>query len=347
MPTASLHASMTVADLGELALVERITATLPRPGWVVVGPGDDAAVVEAVPRTLEVLTTDAVVDGVHVDSAFTPPAAIGHRALASNLSDLAAMGARPRSALMSLLLPGHFEVSALDQLLDGMGRLAARTGIAVVGGNVTSSPAMLVVDVMATGSVHPRRILRRAGARVGDEVYVTGSLGDAALGLRLLRGDRTIAARLPSLTSDERTAVERRYLFPEPRTRAGILLADHKAATSCIDLSDGLADGVRRLAEASGVGIFLDAAALPLGRGSAALALNDRQAAVELVLGGGDDYELLFTVSPRARGRLRAVQRMVGDLPITRIGTVTRRRDVTLRTADGDIPLPRGFAHFA
>jgi thiamine-monophosphate kinase len=348
MSTASLHASTTVADLGELALVERITAALPRPGWVVVGPGDDAAVVEVVPRTLEVLTTDAVVDGVHVDSSFTPPGAIGHRALAVNLSDLAAMGARPRSALLSLILPAAFEVAALDQLLDGMVRLATRAGITIVGGNVTSSPAMLVVDVTATGHVPRRRILQRAGARVGDHVYVTGTLGDAALGLRLLQGSRTAELqRLPALSSAESTSAERRYLFPEPRTRAGVALSDYKAATSCIDLSDGLADGVRRIAEASGVGITIDVDTLPLGPAVAAMRRDDPRAALELALGGGDDYELLFTVSPRARGRLRGVQRTVGDLPITRIGTVTRAKDVRLRTADGDAPLPRGFAHFA
>jgi len=348
MSTASLHASTTVTDLGELALVERITAALPTPGWVVVGPGDDAAVVEVVPRTLEVLTTDAVVDGVHVDSAFTPPGAIGHRALAVNLSDLAAMGARPRSALLSLILPAAFEVTALDGLLAGMVRLATRAGITIVGGNVTRSPAMLVVDVTATGNVPRRRILQRAGARPGDDVYVTGTLGDAALGLRLLRGHRTGELQhLPVLSNADRTAVEHRYFFPEPRSRAGVLLSDYKAATSCIDLSDGLADGVRRIAEASGVGITIDADALPMGPGMTAMKRADHRAALELALSGGDDYELLFTVSPRARGRLRGVQRLTGDLPITRIGTVTRTRDVRLRTSDGDAPLPRGFAHFA
>src|SRR4030095_11000825 len=122
-------------------------------------------------------------DGVHFDRRFVPPDAIGHRALAVNLSDLAAMGARPRAALLSLALPGSFEVTAFEQMIDGLLALAARYGVTLIGGNITRTPGPLVVDVTAIGSVHKRKMLTRAGARVGDEVYVTGTLGDAATGL--------------------------------------------------------------------------------------------------------------------------------------------------------------------
>ncbi len=157
------------------------------PSWVIVGPGDDAAVFVPQRGALEVLTTDAVVDGVHFDRRFVPPEAIGHRALAVNLSDLAAMGAQPHSALLSLMLPPALEVAAIDGVLDGLLALAARFGVALVGGNITSTPGPLTLDITALGSVRPRRILTRAGARPGDEVFVTGSIGDAAVALDALR----------------------------------------------------------------------------------------------------------------------------------------------------------------
>ncbi len=328
--------TLTVADLGERALIERITARLTAPAWLVVGPGDDAAVVEPARGTLDVFTTDVQVEAVHFDRRFVPPDAIGHRALAVNLSDLAAMGARPRAALLSLILPDALDVAAIDGLLDGLLAHADAHRVAVVGGNVSRSPGPLIVDVTAIGTVRRRRILLRSGARHGDGVYLTGTIGDALAGLESLRQGGT-----PTMN-----AQEERYLRPEPRVRAGLALAGHRAASACMDLSDGLADAVRQLAAASGVGIELDAASLPIAepvrrwheaRGGDALA-----AAVQ----GGDDYELLFTVRPAHHGRLRGAERALAGLPITRIGVVTRERRVVLRTSAGVHELPGGFEHF-
>src|SRR5687767_11292887 len=217
------------------------------PSWVIVGPGDDAAVIVPERGTLDVLTTDALVDGVHFDRRFVPPDAIGHRALAVNLSDLAAMGAEPRAALLSLVLPASLEVVEVDRMLDGMLALADAHRVALVGGNITRTPGPLTIDVTAIGSVRPRRVLTRAGARPGDEVYLTGTAGAAAAGLAALKADGSQAGT-------HSVCVER-YLRPEPRVRAGVLLGRNRAATSCIDVSDGLADAVRQVAEASGVGI--------------------------------------------------------------------------------------------
>jgi thiamine-monophosphate kinase len=326
----------TAADIGERALIARITARLPAPAWLVVGPGDDAAVVEPERGALDVFTTDVQVEGVHFDRRFVTPDAIGYRALAVNLSDLAAMGARPRAALLSLVLPDAFELAAIDALVDGVLAMADTHRVAVIGGNIARSPGPLVVDVTAIGTVRRRRILRRAGARHGDGVYLTGTVGDALVGLESLQhgGAQTMHAQ------------EQRYLRPEPRVRAGLALAGYRAAAACMDLSDGLADAVRQVAAASGVGIELDAASLPIA--DAVRRWHDARGrdATAAALQGGDDYELLFTSRPAHHGRLRGVRRAVGGLPITRIGVVTRERRVVLRTGDGARELPEGFEHF-
>jgi thiamine-monophosphate kinase len=326
----------TVSSLGEHALIARITARLAMPPWVLVGPGDDAAVVAPERGALDVLTTDAQVDGVHFDLRFVPPEAVGHRALAVNLSDLAAMGAAPRAALLSLLLPDSIDVETIDRIMDGLLALAARHRVTLIGGNITRTPGPLVLDVTAIGTVRPRRVLTRGGARPGDEVYVTGTLGDAATQLRDLQAGRPSPA--PPRDS--------RYLFPEPRVRAGLLLGRNRAASSCMDLSDGLADGVRQVAAASGVGMTLDAAALPISDSARAWHQREEREAVDTALTGGDDYELLFTTRPTQRGRLRGVLKEMGGLPITRIGVVTKQREVLVRDERGTREVPAGYEHF-
>lgn len=317
---------MTVAEIGEHALIARIRARVAAPpDFVVVGIGDDAAVIEPERNLLEVLTTDCLVEGVHFDQTFVGAADIGHKALAVNLSDLAAMGAAPRVALLSLVLPPALPVASVDALIDGMSALAVRARISIVGGNIARSPGPLIVDVTATGSVHRRRVLTRGGARAGDDLYVTGTLGGSAAGLRLLRADAGAAG----------TAVDK-YRRPEPRTRFGLLLGRNGAARACVDLSDGLADGVRQIGEASGLGAIVEAGALPIEAGAT---LRD-------ALGGGEDYELLFAVSPRLRSRLKNARRLAGDLAVTRIGRLTTDRAMLLSRNGSTEELPAGFEHF-
>ena len=329
----------TVSDLGERALIERITARLAMPSWVVVGPGDDAAVIEPERGALDVLTTDVQVEGVHFDCRFVPPDAIGHRALAVNLSDLAAMGATPRAVLLSLVLPDALDVAVVDGMLDGLLALAAAHNVVVVGGNISRSPGPMTVDVTAIGAVRPRRLLTRAGAKPGDAVYVTGTVGDASVGLQSLREGRLWCA-----------VCQERYLRPEPRVRAGMLLGRSRAASACMDLSDGLGDAVRQVAEASQAGIALDASALPIGdevrRWHSDHGQRTADEVVDAVMAGGDDYELLFTVRPAHLGRLRDVRHSLGNLTITRIGVVTKERRLAIRIGAGERPLPRGFEHF-
>lgn len=312
------------------------------PAWVVLGPGDDAAVVRPARGALDVLTADVQIEGVHFDRRFVPPPAVGYRALAVSLSDLAAMGARPRAALLSLALPGAMAATELDGIIDGMLDLAGAHQVAIVGGNISRSPGPLVVDVTAVGAVRPRRVLTRAGARPGDDVYVTGTIGAAAAGLGALRMRESGGPAAPV----DMGRCEQRFLHPAPRVLAGLHLAGHRAASSCIDLSDGLADGVRQIADASGVGITLDAAALPIDDAARAWFESRGVDVVSAAVGGGDDYELLFTVRQAHRGRLRGAVGRLGNLPVTRIGVVTRSRDLLLRRDGETAPLPAGYEHF-
>jgi thiamine-monophosphate kinase len=303
------------------------------------GIGDDAAVVEPERNRLEVLSVDALVEGIHFDRAFTPPDAIGHRALAANLSDLAAMGAAPRLCLLSLALPAAFPVADFDAMIAGIAALASRHRLHVAGGNLTRSPGPLVVDITVSGTVKRRQILRRSGARPGDELYVTGSIGAAAAGLGMLR-----AKGLQACTSENPCAA--RYLYPEPRLRMGLLVARTQAASAGMDLSDGLADGVHQLAAASGVGAIVDALALPVEPAARQWFEEHGEDAVSATLTGGDDYELLLAVRPKA-GRRLAEARRHGGVPLTRIGVCTEDRAVVLTSGDAvPRPLPQGYSHF-
>jgi len=330
----------TLADLSERELIARIQHRLPpAPDWMTVGVGDDAAVVEPERNRLDVLTVDALVEGVHFDRSFTPPRAIGHRALAVNLSDLAAMGATPRLCLLSLVLPGGWPVADFEAMIEGLLALAARYRMHVAGGNLARSPGPLVIDVTVSGTIKRRQIATRSGARPGDELYVTGSIGAAAAGLGMLGETGTPASEVCTT----------RYLYPEPRVRIGQLAARNRAASACVDLSDGLADAVHRLAEASSVGAIVDGDALPIEPAAREWFLRQSDDPTLRAVTGGDDYELLLAVRPRARRRLAQVTRHAGA-PLTRIGVCTADRAVLLRCGSDDQkhdrPLPGGYGHF-
>lgn len=327
---------MTVSDLTERELVARIQQQLPRdPAWLTLGIGDDAAVVEPERNRLDVLTVDAVIDGVHFDRRFTPPDAIGHRAMAVNLSDLAAMGATPRLALLSLALPADLSSDDFDGIISGIAAQAREHGVTVAGGNLTRTPGPLTIDITAIGTVKRRGVLTRGGARPGDIVYVTGTIGAAAAGLQMLQAGHAGAGSCISS-----------YLRPAARTKVGQLLGRNRAPSACVDLSDGLADGVTRIAESSTVGITLDLSALPIDPDARAWFEGRGVDPVVAAVSGGDDYELLFTVRPRQRGRLKAAFQH-GGVPLTRIGVCTAERALLMQPADGaPVPIPSGFTHF-
>jgi thiamine-monophosphate kinase len=336
---------MTVGDIGERQVIARIRARVPAaPAFVVVGIGDDAAVLEPLRNRLDIVTTDAAVEGVHFDRRFMDASAIGHRILAANLSDLAAMGAEPRTALLSLMLPDTLPVADLDALLEAFLALASRTGTHLVGGNVTRSPGPLIIDVTVSGAAKRRKVLTRSGGRPGDALFVSGTVGGAAAGLAWLRQAGATPADGPPLDPGIADAVAR-FLRPEPRLRLGLLAGRTRAASAAMDLSDGLADAVRQLAEASGTGVRLEAGALPVHPGVATVT-GDAEATLAMALGGGEDYELLLAVPKRAGRRFAAAARLA-HVPVTCVGALTPvATGLTVATATGDRPIPEGFEHF-
>lgn len=333
---------MTVSELGERAVLARIQARLGTTGRraasLVIGIGDDAAVVAPTRNAHTVLTTDAQIEGVHFERRFSAPADLGYRALAVNLSDLAAMGATPRWALLSLAMPDQMAVADVEEMVGGMADLGRQLGCELIGGNLSRSPGPLVIDVTAVGEVRPRRVLTRSGARPGDGLWVSGFLGSAAAGLQMLRGGN--GAR-----RDDRCVA--RYLRPEPRVRLGVAVSQARAARAAMDLSDGLADAAHQLGDASGCGVEIDADALPIDPAARAWWEGAGEDPVLRALSGGDDYELLFAVPRMWSGRLRHARSRVAEPTLTRIGVLTKDQGtrVVLRTGQRQ-PLPKGFEHF-
>jgi thiamine-monophosphate kinase len=298
---------------------------------VVLGVGDDAALTECPPGMQLVATTDTLVAGVHFPAA-TPAAAIGHRALAVNLSDLAAMGARPAWALLALTLPAA-EEAWLTEFAAGFGALARAHEVALVGGDTTRGP--LTISVQLLGHVPPGRALTRSGGRAGHLLYVSGSPGDAAAGLAIEQGRLAAPPAAAAYLRD-------RFLQPIPRVALGERLREH--ASACIDVSDGLLGDAGKLAAASGVGLEMFYAALPVSR--PLIEALGESAARELALSGGDDYELLFTVEPaRAAGLERALP--PGQWNYRQIGVLRAAAGVVL-TRDGTVMdfSHSGYQHF-
>jgi thiamine-monophosphate kinase len=299
-------------DLGEFGLIERLVSRLGTPGGnVVLGPGDDAAAVGFGGTALA--TADLLLEGVHFDLAFSSAGDVGWKALAVNVSDIAAMGGVPRYGLVSLGAPASTPVATLEALYDGLAACARAFGVSVVGGDTVGSDR-LIVSVAVLGEAGPSGVVTRGGARAGDVVCVTGSVGGAAAGLWLLRAahedERAVALldRFPALVAAHRR--------PTPRVREG-LAAAAVGATAMIDVSDGLAADVVHLCDASGLGVELRAASVPMADGVAEVAAWAGADPNRLPLGGGDDYQLAIAI-PAAQ--VSALAEALAPTPVTPIG---------------------------
>ena len=314
---------------GEFELIARHFARLTPPrGDVALGVGDDAALLTPRPGHPLVVTVDTLIEGVHF-FADCPPAALGHKALAVNLSDLAAMGAEPAWALLALTLPCADE-AWVAEFARGFGDLARAHGVALSGGDTCRGP--LAVSITALGQVPTGQALRRAGAQAGDGVYVSGELGAAGLAVRARRGEIALPAPLVAHAAQ-------RLDWPQPRVALGLALRG--LASAAIDVSDGLLADLGHVCAAGGVGARLDLAAMPLPDGALALASPDE------LLGLGDDYELCFTVPPTHEAAVSALGERLG-LALTRIGQIEAEPGLRLVDAAGEASAvaARGHDHF-
>jgi len=311
----------------EFQLIERYFRR-PAPGGagVEVGVGDDGAIVRLPPGRELVVVVDTLVAGVHFPAEMTPPD-VGYRALAVNLSDVAAMGAEPAWMTLALTLPAP-DADWLEGFAAGLWDLAERHGVALIGGDTTRGP--LTVSVQVLGHLPAGTRLLRGGARAGDRVFVSGTPGDAAAGLGLRTPDTDAERRLRT-----------RFLRPEPRLGLGLALAGRaSAAIAAIDVSDGLLADLAHICEASGVGAVIEEERLPLS--AALLEVAGRERAAEFALTGGDDYELCFTLPPEVEA-----DDLSADVPVTAIGVVTAEPGIRLRRHGRDVPLPAGgYRHF-
>jgi thiamine-monophosphate kinase len=318
----------TVREVGEFDLISRLEQVLPdsvRKGKVLrQGIGDDAALFDLPPGQLLVVTSDAMIADIHFRLDWTDWSSLGHKLLAVNLSDLAAMGATPLGAVVTLGLTGNERVDDVLDLYRGLAELAKRWNVSIAGGDIVRSPKGMMLDLTAFGTVEPDRALRRSGAQPGDLIVVSGTLGASAAGMALLEsGDRTAATARLLIES---------HLRPLPRITLGQILHDY-GATSAMDLSDGLLGDLPKLLTASGMAAELKQDRIPVPAAVHSLFPEQWQ---DMALRGGEDYELLFTIPAERFGSLKQAALAVGST-VTSIGTITSGTPgtMTITTLDG------------
>lgn len=315
----------------EFGLIRRLQAQAAKPDrQVALGIGDDTAILKTSPTEWTLMTTDLLAEGVHFDLATSSCEDIGYRAAIANLSDIAAMGGTPRFMLVAIAIPSTCSTTQIQQLYRGMMQASAPYQVCLVGGDTSASKHGLFLSITLTGVVRPGHALLRSEARVGDRLYVTGTLGDSRAGLGLLS-----SRRQHSFASTHRRFLLARHHRPSARIAEGQWLVKHGLSEAAIDLSDGLTGDLRHICEHSHVGADVLADALPISPACRAYAAARRIAPQELALQGGEDYELLFTVPADRQARF---DRLAGNTTFrfTCIGTITPKRSgLRLRTQQG------------
>jgi len=326
---------VTLAGLGEFGFIGTIAARVRLGDGVCIGIGDDAAATRPTPGMDLLTTADLLAEGIHFDLKWSDPHTLGRKALAVNLSDIAAMGGIPRYALLSLAVPCTLPGQFLDGFISGFLEQADRFGVTLIGGDTSASRGGLFINVTLMGEQLPHKIISRGGARTGDLICVSGTLGDSALGLELVRGGIRSGGAV------------RRHLDPEPRVRLGQSLADAAIPTAMIDVSDGLVADLGHILRLSGKGGRVFIADLPLSAEYRQRAGRHGSDSHALCLGGGEDYELLFTLAKARLEEARGLGRAT-DLPITVIGEIVDEGGVCLVAPDGGRYESRvsGYDHF-
>ena len=354
-----------IKDMGEFGLISRITASAKKGRGVVTGIGDDAAVTNLAPGMQLLTSTDMLLEDVHFRRSWHDPFWLGRKSLAVNISDIAAMGGIPRWALLSLALPADLPLKFIDRFTNGFLSMAEEHGVSLIGGDTCSSRSGLAISVTIMGEQFSELILRRSGACPGDEIWVTGSLGDAAFGLKLLE-EQDSALSPPGLPLEDggvRTSppfqaegqggggvdyLVSRLLDPAPRVAAGLALSASGLVTAMIDVSDGVLSDFGHIAEMSAVGGVIQLEKLPLSDAFLVAARLSPSFPYGLALSGGEDYELCFTAAAAHREKITRLMKNCG-VQVTPIGIVSNSTGVAVVSIDGsryDVT-KCGFNHFS
>jgi thiamine-monophosphate kinase len=333
---------LKINEIGEFGLIESIRkdfVTL-REG-VVKGIGDDCAVYQSSPGRVLLLTTDMLVEDIHFLWASITPFQLGRKAIAVNLSDIAAMGGNPLVALISLGIPADREVEGIHELYRGMRDMCERYAVSIVGGDTVASHGNLIVNVCLIGEADEREVLYRSGSRPGDKIYLTGVVGDSGAGLAILKGEIT-----PPESSGNHFLMAHNQ--PEPLIETGRAIAASRLASAMIDLSDGLLADLGHIAEESGVGALLYENKIPLSRELRGLSDHAHRTPLDFALSGGEDYVLLVTVPAENIRAFERVCKKESPSPLFQVGEIQEEKGIRIRHEDGSVEgvAHKGFDHF-
>lgn len=343
--------NLRVKDIGEFQLIERLTEVLGSTArgegqGVIRGIGDDAAVLQYTPGTRLLATCDIMVEGKHFDLSYFTFSQVGKRALAVNLSDIAAMGGHPRWALVSLGIPPETEVKSVEEIYSGMAELAEEYGVNIIGGDTSSSAGNLVIDICLLGEAYRSEVTYRSGARDGDLILVTGALGSAAAGLACLKHKINISE------IDGAEDVVRSHLTPTPRIKEASYIINNADVGALNDISDGLATELWEITQASGCGARIFEERLPISRATLNIAHSIGVDPLDWVLYGGEDFELLLTISGgkgtplMLRKITRGLKRLTGT-SLSAIGRIVPSgNEFIRRKGDAEELFPKGYNHF-
>ena len=314
----------SLKSIGEFGLIRQLKQQWPSSSpWIIKGIGDDAAILKTRQGQQFLISTDVLIEGIHFDLAYQTPKDVGWRAGAANLSDIAAMGGTPLYLLVSMAVPVRVPPQHIRELYRGIQAACRPCNVELIGGDTSSSPSQIFLSLTIVGTVRANRALTRNKAEIGDRIYVTGTIGDANAGLRILQTHSTKGRRFrPSAV--EKFLI-RRHLRPAPRIHVGQLLVDRKLAHAAIDLSDGLSSDVGHVCEESRVGAEIRAEALPLSSQLRAFAQRHKTDPMKIALQGGEDYELLFIAPPKHHQKVLRVSEQTG-VPITCIGEIKPKK---------------------
>lgn len=335
---------MELRELGEFGLIDRIKEKLPPPiQGVLKGIGDDAAICALGKERVLVSTVDLLVEGIHFDLSYTSPYFLGCKSLAVNLSDIAAMGAQPLYALISIALPSRLKVEFVDEFISGFLEVAKENSVSLIGGDTSASPDKLFISVTLLGEGTKEKLICRKGAVIGDDIYVTGTLGDSLEGMKILQ------QRKREPLSQEESYLAKRHLNPSARVKEGQIIAHRNLAHAMIDVSDGLLSDLAHICTESKVGATIWVEEIPLSSSLRIIAENQGEPAWKIALIGGEDYELLFTAPEEKAGEIQELNKE-WNCGITKIGRIEpMNHGLLVKGAFGiiDISQCQGYDHFA